>query len=44
MHDRRHRENLMTQPRFDDLTDAYEAMIDWDKRLAREGAVLSPPF
>lgn len=27
----------MTVPSFDDLTDIYEAMIDWPKRLAHEG-------
>jgi SAM-dependent methyltransferase len=27
----------MSAARFDDLTDVYEAMIDWPKRLANEG-------
>jgi glycine/sarcosine N-methyltransferase len=27
----------MTTSQFDDLTDVYEAMIDWPKRLANEG-------
>ena len=26
----------MPQPAFDDLSDVYEAMIDWPRRLARE--------
>ena len=27
----------MTISRFDDLTDVYEAMIDWPRRLANDG-------
>lgn len=34
----------MSKSPFDDLTDIYEAMIDWPKRLAAEEAYLRPLF
>jgi SAM-dependent methyltransferase len=34
----------MPEPAFDDLTDVYEALIDWPKRLAHEGAFYRQRF
>lgn len=34
----------MTSSRFDDLTDVYEAMIDWPRRLANDGPFLRELF
>lgn len=34
----------MSEPSFDDLTDVYEAMIDWPRRLANEGPLLRRLF
>ena len=34
----------MPEPAFDDLTDVYEALIDWPKRLAHEGTFYRQRF
>ena len=34
----------MTRPSFDDLTDVYEAMIDWPRRLAGDEPFFRPLF
>ncbi len=34
----------MTSSRFDDLTDIYDAMIDWPRRLANDGPFFRPLF